>query len=120
DGTVEEVSFGEVELVLRLARAALKIDSEGFTETEEVIGFIAEAEKASSDSTDTAIEDDRVAVLLFDLEINVDFRLDRLRLHFSIFRFYFVEIAKLIQPLQADIPQRGVKNVAFFHHDFAA
>src|SRR2546430_13266823 len=42
-----------------------------------------------------------------------------MRFHFGVFGLDLVEIAKLVQPLDADVPQRGIEDLAFLDHDFA-
>ena len=100
--------------------SALKRHSQCFAETQEVVGFVTDAHEASPDSTHASIEPDRIAAPFLDLEIDVDLRLRRVRLHFCIFRLDLFKIAELIQALQAHVPQCGVEHLPLFHHDLAA
>src|SRR5262249_26081330 len=117
---IEQKRFGKAELILRLPSSTLKRDGQRFTKPEKIIGFIAQAEESAADTAHTAIETDRIPALFFDFQIDVDLRLSRARFDLGVLSLDFLEVAQLIQPLQAHIPRRRIENLAFRNHDFPA
>ena len=103
-----------------MPRPTLQGDAERLAETHEVVVLVIDADETAADLADTAAEADLIPVLLFDFQIDVDVRFDRIRFELDVFRTNRLEISELIQPLHARVPQRCVENLSFIDHDLAA
>ena len=61
----------------------------------------------------------RFRALFLDLDTDVHTRFCGVRLYFSVLGFDFVEIAKLVQAENAQIPKRRIEYLRLVHEQFA-
>ena len=124
DGLVEQIGFRVAELQHALAAAELGVERERFAEAEEVVGRVPETDEAARESRDAAVEVDHVPAALLDLEREVDQALAGVARHHRVglgtLGLDRIEVAQLVEPQHADIPQAGVEHVALVQQQLAA
>ena len=82
-----------------------RLTRESFAESQEIVRFVTQTEEAAADAADAAVEADRVAALLFYLQIDVDLRSIGCGFTSASSGFDLFEISELVQSLQAHVPQ---------------
>ena len=119
DRPVEEVRLADAELVVLRAAPGLRGEGDGLAAAEEVRGREARVEECPLVAREAAAEGELVAVLLLDLEGDVDLvvgvlaRLDVRR------ALHLLEVAELVHPLDRHLQGFGVEHVALVHVDLA-
>jgi len=72
EGLVAEIGLVEGEEQIARETAGVGLDTEGFAESEEVVGLIIEAEEGAGETADAAVESDGVLAFFLDLEKQID------------------------------------------------
>src|SRR5260370_31985353 len=122
-GPVEQVGLGESEHQIALAAAEASLYGERFAQSKKVVGAVIEANKGAGQTADAALQSDAVLTFFMDLEGEIDGACLFVEMTFGgigIVRLKLVEIAKLVQAQQAQLPVAGVVDLPFFQRDFAA
>ena len=116
DGLVEQIGLGVSELQDALATAELGVERQRLAEAEEVVGGVSETDEATREPRDAAVEVDHVAAPLLDFERQVDQALAGVardhRVGLGPFGLDRIEVAQLVEPQHADVPEAGVEHVA--------
>ena len=116
DGAVKQVRFCEAEGQRPLATAQLRVEAKRLAQTQEVVRRVAETDEAAREARDAAVEADGVLAALLDLEGQVDDSLTRIATNVGRVIVFFcdgLEVAKLVEPKDAQVPQARVEHVAF-------
>ena len=121
DRPVKQVRLGEAEHERARKASKLRGERQRFAETEEIVGLVGEADKTACQATDAALQTDGLLAFFLELEGNVHGSGFAVALDFGgLVRFDFVEIVKLIEAKDAELPQTLVEELAFINHQFAA
>ncbi len=109
----------EEELAAHVAQVALQ--AEGFTQAEEVVGLVVNAEEGARKAADAAIEADGVLALFLHLEEQVDGAGFGILMGLGVLvDLEGLEVLQLVEAEQAVLPQLGVVDLAFFEQQLAA
>src|SRR6266481_3296486 len=121
DRAVKEIGFGESEQEAARKVAELRGKSKSFAETQEVVGLIGKADEAAGQTTDTALQADRLFTLFLELEVDVNrtFFIVALDLR-GLVGFDFVEVIELIEAQDAELPETLIEELALVDHQLAA
>src|SRR4051812_1252119 len=121
DRPVEQERLGEAHLVVLRAIALLQRDAEGFAAPHEIRRLERELPEEPFVLRDARAERDLVAVLLFELQLDVDLVLGvRRLLNVNRLTLQVLEVAELIQPPDAVLQRFGVEDVAFEQPDLSS
>ena len=103
---------------MRLPCSSLQGHPDAFAKPEKIVRRIVQPHEASTDAAHPTAESDRIAALLFDLQIDVERGVRRMRLYLCVLILDLFEEAKLIEPQQTQVPQRRIEDLAFFDQHF--
>ena len=120
DRAVEEVGLADRQRVVLRALAALRVDLEGLAGAEEVRGREGGVDEGALEAAHAAAEGELVAVLLLDLEGDVDLVVRGLARADVGRALHRLEVAELVDPLDRHLEGLGVEHVALVHVDLAA
>ena len=119
DGPVKQIGLGKTEQEIALPVAEFGGKGERLAQSQEVIGLVAEPNKAAGDAADAASQADGLLTLFLDLERDVYCAVLKVSLDFGVLGFDRLEVIELVQPQDTDFPQAIVEQVAFVQQDFA-
>src|SRR5262249_34884225 len=122
DVAIEQERLGERERVVLGARAGLQRQREAFAATEEVRGLERQLTEEAFELGDAGAEGELVAVLLLELQLDVDLvgRARRLLDVDVLAALEGLEVAELIEALDAVLQGLGVERGALEHAHLAA
>ena len=112
DVAVEEERLGEGERVVLRARAGLQRERQAFAAAQEVRGLERQLAEEAFELRDAGAEGQRIAVLLLELQPDVDLvRLVRRLLDVDVLAaLERLEVAELIEPLDAVLERLGIER----------
>src|SRR5580765_157887 len=122
DVAIEQERLGERGRVVLRPRAGLHRDGQALAASHEVRGLKRQLAEHAFELRHAGAERQLVAVLLFQLQLDVDLvRVGRRFLDIDLARFTLerLEITELVQPLDAELQRLGVEHAVFEQADLA-
>ncbi len=120
---IEHVGLGKPEHYAPRQVSQADLNLQSFSAPQEVVRRVIQTNEGSLQPADAAVQSDAVLAFLFDLERQVHLSIFLIQLllgHVRIIRLELVEIGKLIQAKQAQLPETGVIYAPLFQSQFAA
>ena len=101
--------------------AQIALQAEGFTQAEEVVGLVVDAQESARQAAQAAVQADGVLALFLDLEQQVHGAGFGILMGLGVLiHLERLEVLQLVEAQQAVLPQLRVVDAAFLQHQFAA